>query len=162
MHQTNDDGPPSAQASPYILPFVQHLEAAGHTVSVIVPDSQRSWIGKAHIVGQDVQTTPYWPPESTPDVHAGGADVKEGKEPWVLVNSTPATCAQIGISHFFNEKGPIELVVSGPNYGRYVYFLLLLSRSSIRTRSCHVYALNRSAILVLAAQSWLLALQLTY
>ena len=89
----------------------------------------RCRIGKAHIVGQDVQATSYWPPESTPEVHsstsggAAGEGVKgeeaNGKLPWVLVNSTPATCAQIGISHFFQERGPIELVVSGPNYGRY-------------------------------------------
>ena len=45
---------------------------------------------------------------------------EEGKEPWVLVNSTPATCAQIGISHFFEGRGKVDLVVSGPNYGRYV------------------------------------------
>lgn len=51
---TNDDGPPSEHSSPYVLPFCKQLEAAGHTVSVILPDNQRSWIGKAHLVGKDV------------------------------------------------------------------------------------------------------------
>lgn len=51
---TNDDGPPSEHSSPYVLPFVEHLQKAGHTVSVILPDNQRSWIGKAHLVGKDV------------------------------------------------------------------------------------------------------------
>lgn len=70
------------------------------------------------IVGQDVKATSYYPPLTTPDVHTVGVEAAEGKQPWILVNSTPATCAQIGISHFFQDRGPIELVVSGPNYGR--------------------------------------------
>ncbi|WPG99863.1 putative tubulin--tyrosine ligase pby1 [Acrodontium crateriforme] len=116
---TNDDGPPSAQSSPYILPFVRALEQAGHTVSVILPDTQRSWIGKAHIVGQDVQATHYWPPSDIPEVHSASVSARDdSKQPWVLVNSTPASCSQIGLSHFFEDRGPIDLVVSGPNYGR--------------------------------------------
>lgn len=55
---TNDDGPPSTLASPYILPFVHALRARGHVVSVVIPAEQRSWIGKAHIIGRDVATTP--------------------------------------------------------------------------------------------------------
>ena len=116
---TNDDGPPSAESSPYILPFVQHLEAAGHTVSVAIPDTQRSWIGKAHIVGLDVQASFYWPPASTPDISTSNVSKpNDSKHPWVLLNSTPASCVQIGLSHFFTERGKIDLVVSGPNYGR--------------------------------------------
>jgi tubulin--tyrosine ligase len=52
---TNDDGPPSNESSPYILAFVRTLEEAGHEVSVILPSEQRSWIGKAHIIGKDVR-----------------------------------------------------------------------------------------------------------
>jgi tubulin---tyrosine ligase len=36
----------------------------------------------------------------------------------VLVDGTPASCVQIGLYHFFQDRGPIDLVVSGPNYGR--------------------------------------------
>ena len=130
---TNDDGPPSQQASPYILPFVNALEASGHIVSVIVPDVQRSWIGKAHIVGQDVQAASYWPPESNPEVHTSTTLGKrtQAKQPWVLVNSTPATCAQLGLSHFFNDRGPIELVISGPNYGRNTTAVFALSSGTL-------------------------------
>ncbi|KAK3703426.1 hypothetical protein LTR37_014416 [Vermiconidia calcicola] len=129
---TNDDGPPSAQSSPYILSFVKTLESAGHTVSVIVPDSQRSWIGKAHIVGQDVQASSYWPPESTPEVHSDTVSARnDAKQPWILVNSTPATCAQLGISYFFNDRGPIDLVVSGPNYGRNTTAVFALSSGTL-------------------------------
>lgn len=67
-----------------------------------------------------MRATRYWPPAQTPDAHVDGTqgEAVEGKVPWVLVNSTPATCAQIGIEHFFEGRGPVELVVSGPNYGR--------------------------------------------
>lgn len=117
---TNDDGPPSAESSPYVLPFVRTLESAGHTVSVILPDSQRSWIGKAHMVGQDVQATHYWPPQETPETHSAAASSSaaapdggdDGRTtPWVLVNSTPASCAQLGLSRFFfQERGEVDLV----------------------------------------------------
>lgn len=36
----------------------------------------------------------------------------------MLVDGTPASCVQIGLYHFFQDRGPIDLVVSGPNYGR--------------------------------------------
>jgi tubulin--tyrosine ligase len=42
----------------------------------------------------------------------------KGQEEWILVDGTPASCVQIGLYHFFSDKGPIDLVVSGPNYGR--------------------------------------------
>jgi 5'/3'-nucleotidase SurE len=117
---TNDDGPPSAQASPYILQFVKTLEAAGHTVSVILPDQQRSWIGKSHIVGKDVKTVFYWPPEQNPDVHPESASYSDnGKYPWVLVNSTPAACSQLGLDCFFTDRGPIVRFSTNPFY--YVY-----------------------------------------
>ncbi|KAI7093235.1 hypothetical protein KC352_g39940, partial [Hortaea werneckii] len=67
---SEDGGWVNAESSPYVLPFVRTLESAGHTVSVILPDSQRSWIGKAHMVGQDVQATHYWPPQETPETHS--------------------------------------------------------------------------------------------
>jgi tubulin--tyrosine ligase len=40
------------------------------------------------------------------------------QEEWVLVDGTPASCVQIGLYHYFQDRGPIDLVVSGPNYGR--------------------------------------------
>ncbi|KAK4541018.1 hypothetical protein LTR36_008387 [Oleoguttula mirabilis] len=130
---TNDDGPPNAESSPYVLPFVRTLEAAGHTVSVILPDTQRSWIGKAHIVGQDVKATHYWPPTENPDVHSETASSHDdGSHPWILVNSTPASCAQLGLGQlFFQERGKIDLVISGPNYGRNTTAVFALSSGTL-------------------------------
>ncbi len=51
----NDDGPPSPHSSPYVHSLVRALQAAGHVVSVCLPDTQRSWIGKAPHGGPDSQ-----------------------------------------------------------------------------------------------------------
>lgn len=129
---TNDDGPPSDQSSPYVLPFVRQLEAAGHSVSVILPNTQRSWIGKAHIVGQDVEATYYWPNTGEHGARktSTSADAKD-EQPWVLVNSTPASCSQLGLSHCFKDRPPIDLVVSGPNYGRNTTAVFALSSGTL-------------------------------
>lgn len=87
---------------------------------MILPDTQKSWIGKAHLIGQDVTTKPYHPPGASPS-----------SAPWILVNSTPATCAQLGIHHAFTDKPPIDLVLSGPNYGRNTTALFALSSGTL-------------------------------
>ncbi|KAF8542472.1 tubulin-tyrosine ligase family-domain-containing protein [Trichophaea hybrida] len=105
---------------------------AGHTVSVVLPHSQRSWIGKAHLVGKTVTPT-YFRPGTlhTDDGTTHDRPRQDGGEEWILVDGTPASCAQIGIHHYFNEKGPIDLVVSGPNYGRNSTALFALSSGTI-------------------------------
>ncbi|KAK9793134.1 putative Survival protein SurE-like phosphatase/nucleotidase domain-containing protein [Seiridium cardinale] len=125
---TNDDGPPSPTSSPYVHSLVRALQKAGHTVSVCLPASQRSWIGKAHMIGQTVKPTYYRPPPvfdprtSASDLQQGSIHTRPSKsrdvEEWILADGTPASCAQLGLYHFFTHKEPIDLVVSGPNYGR--------------------------------------------
>ncbi|KAI1872411.1 uncharacterized protein JN550_004130 [Neoarthrinium moseri] len=124
---TNDDGPPATSSSPYVHSLVRALQKAGHTVSVILPASQRSWIGKAHMIGQTVKPKYYRPPpvfdprleapQHQGSTHSRPAKSKDVEE-WILADGTPASCAQLGLYHFFNDKGPVDLVVSGPNYGR--------------------------------------------
>lgn len=118
----NDDGPPSNQSSPYVHSLVQTLQKAGHVVSVCLPHTQRSWIGKAHMIGQTVKPTYFRPGTLHKDdgtTHNRPLPPgSEGQEEWILVDGTPASCVQIGLYHFFHDKGPIDLVVSGPNYGR--------------------------------------------
>lgn len=118
----NDDGPPSPQTSPYVHSFVNTLQGAGHIVSVVLPHTQRSWIGKAHIIGQTVKPTYFRPgtlhkfdgTNHSRPLLAGSSEEEE----WILVDGTPASCVQIGLYHYFHDRGPIDLVVSGPNYGR--------------------------------------------
>lgn len=129
---TNDDGPPSEQSSPYVHSLIDTLEKAGHDVSVVLPDTQKSWIGKAHLVGHMLKPT-YFRPGAlhTDDGTVHDRPSKDGTEDWVLVNGTPASCVQVGLHHFFEHKGPIDLVVSGPNYGRNTTALFSLSSGTI-------------------------------
>ena len=131
---TNDDGPPSRQSSPYVHSLVRTLQDAGHTVSVILPHVQRSWIGKAHFVGQVTKPTYFYPGtlhEDDGTVHERPLPENASGEEWVLVDGTPGTCAQLGLHHFFQERGPVDLVVSGPNYGRNSTSLFSLSSGTI-------------------------------
>ncbi|KAF2005588.1 sure-like protein [Amniculicola lignicola CBS 123094] len=138
---TNDDGPPSDQSSPYVHSLVRTLQDAGHTVSVVLPHTQRSWIGKAHLVGHSVKPTYFRP--STLIYNTSGRLSNTGTttthplpssssdEEWILVDSTPASCVQIGLYYFFESRGPIDLVVSGPNYGRNSTAVFSLSSGTI-------------------------------
>ncbi|KAH8722694.1 survival protein sure-like phosphatase/nucleotidase [Phaeosphaeriaceae sp. PMI808] len=138
---TNDDGPPSDQSSPYVHSLVSTLQQHGHTVSVVLPHTQRSWIGKAHLVGKSVKPTYFRPAPlqttsegrltnsgstSTTPLPSGSTE-----EEWILVDSTPASCVQIGLYHYFSSRGPIDLVVSGPNYGRNSTAVFSLSSGTI-------------------------------
>ncbi|ORY09957.1 survival protein sure-like phosphatase/nucleotidase [Clohesyomyces aquaticus] len=137
---TNDDGPPSGQSSPYVHSLVSTLQSSGHTVSVVLPHTQRSWIGKAHLVGKSVRPTYFRP---SPLVTQNGRLSNSGTvssrplpedsldEEWILVDSTPASCIQIGLYHYFQSRGPIDLVVSGPNYGRNSTAVFSLSSGTI-------------------------------
>ena len=95
---------------------------------------QRSWIGKAHIVGATVKPTYFRP--GTLHVDDGTTHEKplqkndEGEE-WILVDGTPASCVQIGLFHVFKDRGPVDLVVSGPNYGRNTTSVFALSSGTI-------------------------------
>ncbi|KAB8360803.1 hypothetical protein FH972_024537 [Carpinus fangiana] len=117
---TNDDGPPNAESSPNVLSFARALRAPpfNHTVSVVLPSTQRSWIGKAHLLPasklplahqQQPSTRPanenvtdhvtptYYDPE-TGTAHPSPPE-DPNKDYWVLVPGTPATCVQLGLFH---------------------------------------------------------------
>ena len=147
----NDDGPPNKQSSPFVHSLVQTLQEADHNVSVILPHIQRSWIGKAHFVGEIAKPTYYRPGKL--NEYDGTTHTRplprgvEGEE-WVLIDGTPATCAQLGLYHFFQDQGPVDLVVSGPNYGRNSTALLSLSSGTIggamEATLCHKKAIALS------------------
>ncbi|KAF3358721.1 hypothetical protein VdG1_05275 [Verticillium dahliae VDG1] len=120
---TNDDGPPSPHSSPYVASLVAELKKAGHTVSVCLPHTQRSWIGKAHIIGQSVKPVYYTP---SPNLYGDDAEgtihtrpttsdpatpgTFDADKEWVLVDGTPA---------------------SGPNYGRNTTAVFALSSGTL-------------------------------
>lgn len=114
---------------------MHQLQFAGHTVSVILPHQQRSWIGKAHLVGASVKPTYFRPGTLHHDdgsIHhlPRGIEDEDGDE-WILIDSTPASCVQIGLFHYFKDRGPIDVVISGPNYGRNTTALFALSSGTI-------------------------------
>ena len=102
---------------------------------MILPHEQRSWIGKAHFVGVTIKPTYYQPGILHQDdgvVHTQPSLSGDNeKEEWVLINGTPASCAQLGLYHFFHDRGPVDLVISGPNYGRNSTALFSLSSGTL-------------------------------
>lgn len=74
----------------------------------------------------------YWPAtekhEASLDSSSGAA---QNAEPWILVNSTPASCSQLGLNHCFKDKQAIDIVVSGPNYGRNTTAVFALSSGTM-------------------------------
>jgi 5'-nucleotidase len=91
---TNDDG----YDSPSLVPLMQALSALA-PVRAVVPERERSWIGKAISRFEDVRVT--------------RAD-RDGCQIW-KTTGFPADCTQLGIFTLFEEKP--ELVVSGINVG---------------------------------------------
>ena len=90
---TNDDG----VDSPALMPFRAALERIGE-VRTVVPDSERSWIGKA---------LTRFDPIVVAEVERAGTTV-------TTVSGTPADAVQVGAAGF---DTPPELVVSGINLG---------------------------------------------
>lgn len=135
----NDDGPPSHRLSPYIHPFVNALQDAGHLVSVAIPASSRSWIGKAHLIEASLEAT-YVPPsafrnDGTWDTTSPSTEGEEKGNEWVVIsNGTPASCVQLGLFNLFppdSPKGPIDLIISGPNHGRNASTIYNLSSGTV-------------------------------
>lgn len=137
-------------SSPYISSFIDVLRALDHEVSVVLPTTQRSWIGKAHLLPPSVYPLPG---QAHPDANESVSDVctpsyydptdgethaypLRDKEYWATVPGTPATCTQLGLFHFkelFPHKPPqpIDLVLSGPNHGRNTTAAFALSSGTL-------------------------------
>lgn len=131
---TNDDGPPNDATSPYVHYLVEALEKyTDWKVSVALPNTQRSWIGKAHMIGQSL-TASYIYPGEVGDKYEGPFFERLPDAPskeWILLDGTPASCANVGVHHLFKEKGPVDLVISGPNYGRNSTALYIMSSGTV-------------------------------
>ena len=129
-------------------------------MTCVIPSTQRSWIGKAHLLppsshsfkGQ--QTKPDVNEQITDHLRPSYYDAKTGTvhdnipvpdhtrgtdQYWVLVPGTPATCVQLGLFHhqtLFPHSPPcsprdFDLVVSGPNHGRNTTAAFALSSGTL-------------------------------
>ncbi|KAK0506101.1 survival protein sure-like phosphatase/nucleotidase [Armillaria luteobubalina] len=130
---TNDDGPPNLRDSPYVFGLYQHLtQILGWNVKVVLPSSQKSWIGKAYHIKEVTKGTYFYPkaPDGTGEVAVSSRPLKDGEiAEWILLDGTPATCANVGLHNLF--PGQIDLVVSGPNLGRNSSSAFALSSGTI-------------------------------
>jgi 5'-nucleotidase len=108
MLVTNDDG----VHSPALLPLVRALGELA-PVRVVVPDKERSWIGKAISRWEELRVE---------------RRVREGVEIHA-VGGFPADCANLAIHSLFEERP--ELVVSGVNIGLNVGLGFFLSSGTV-------------------------------
>ncbi|KAG9314387.1 sure-like protein [Chiua virens] len=129
----NDDGPPSPE-SPHVFGFYQHLtNVLKWNVRVVIPSSQKSWIGKSFHITEVTRGRYFYP---------RGPDGKEGETSdtprplkereiaeWILLDGTPATCTNVALHNLY--PGEIDLVISGPNFGRNTSAAFTLSSGTI-------------------------------
>ncbi|CCE85357.1 Piso0_004947 [Millerozyma farinosa CBS 7064] len=144
---TNDDGPLDNFSCPYIKYLVDEInEATDWDLSVVVPNQQRSWIGKAHFAGKTLTSSYIYTKASTAspneNVNAYEGPFKLPNEKytsdsqyqeWCLIDSTPAACSDIGIHHVYSSRksAPVDLVISGPNFGKNSGNLYILSSGTV-------------------------------
>ena len=95
---TNDDGIHSI----FLHELVNALLAEGHTVAVVAPKTEQSWIGAAKSRNRPV--------------HASSADHGLGCPTWV-VDGTPSDCVNIALDHLLPDELKPDGVVSGINIG---------------------------------------------
>ncbi|THH09195.1 hypothetical protein EW145_g2199 [Phellinidium pouzarii] len=133
----NDDGPPGND-SPYIFGFARHLaKDLGWDVKVVIPSSQKSWIGasalrKAYHIKEITKGRYYYPrdPDGTGEASILSRPLKDGEfAEWILLDGTPATCANVALHNLY--KDAIDLVISGPNFGRNSSAAFALSSGTI-------------------------------
>ncbi len=95
---TNDDG----IASPFLHELVRALREAGHTLYVVAPKHEQSWIGAAK--------------SRRRPVHVAHADCGLACPTWI-VDGTPSDGVNIAVGHLLPRETPVDAVVSGINIG---------------------------------------------
>lgn len=127
---TNDDGPP-AKDSPYVLGLYLELKKLGWDVRVVIPASQKSWIGKAYVIRDVIHGQYFYPKEDgTGEKRDTPRPLQDGEVgEWILLQGTPATCTNIALHNLY--PGEIDLVVSGPNFGRNTASAFTLSSGTL-------------------------------
>lgn len=132
----NDDGPLDDKYCPYIKFLVDQIQTVGWKLSIVVPNQQRSWIGKAHFAGKALSPSYIYTQYSTQtenekvNDYQGPFDTKQDfpdHVEWVLVDSTPAACVDVGLQLYPD----VDLVVSGPNFGKNSSNLYILASGTV-------------------------------
>jgi len=107
-------------------------------ISVVIPDSEKSWISKAFHIAEKITATFYDPETGTT------SSKHQFPNDWILLNGqslfivilpvdqpgTPSTCTNIGLYHVARESN-FDLVISGPNFGRNSSTVFTLSSGTI-------------------------------
>jgi tubulin--tyrosine ligase len=86
----------------------------------VLPSSQRSWIGNAYEIKRVIDGS-YYDPKT-----GNKSDRPIGAEDYVLLEGTPSTCANVALHNLY--PGEIDLVITGPNFGRNSSTAFTLSR----------------------------------
>jgi len=104
----------------------------GWDVQVVIPSSQKSWIGKAFHIRDTIKGRYFYPrePDGQGEISNRSRPLKPGEVgEWILLDGTPATCANISLHNLF--PGEVDLVISGPNYGRNTSAAFALSSGTL-------------------------------
>lgn len=129
---TNDDGPPHLLESPFILGLYRYLtQQLAWDVKVVLPSTQKSWIGKAYHIKELTKGSYFYPKEDGQgEITNYSRPLKHGEiAEWILLDGTPATCTNVALHNLW--PGQIELVISGPNLGRNTSAAFALSSGTI-------------------------------
>lgn len=170
---TNDDGPLSTQFSPYIRPFAQYIikHRPDWDLTICVPHSQKSWIGKAHMAGKEMSLQflyskkdsnddtffgPYVEPQLAASINLFDKQIVNHEIPedcieWICVNDgTPASCVNIALEYLKGNGNDFDLVISGPNVGANASALAVSSSGTVGAAMEAVLCGEKKAI----ALSW--------
>jgi tubulin--tyrosine ligase len=132
---TNDDGPPGLYA-PFFLPFTRAYKKYLNQLNkkfpqlesqsfVCVPSENNSWVGKSITRFSKIQAQCNWQDNNEVKVDNSSDEIKY----WSTVSGTPATAVNVGLSSL--APFPIDLVISGPNFGRNTGRSFILSSGTV-------------------------------
>ncbi|KAI9311690.1 survival protein sure-like phosphatase/nucleotidase [Dichotomocladium elegans] len=123
---TNDDGPPCKDESPFILPFIEHLESLGWDVKYgsAAPSDYASWISKSFMIKDHIELSYYHRDTGHTGYH------RRSDRDFVLLSGTPATCINIALYHIYKHID-FDLVLAGPNFGRNSANIYTLSSGTV-------------------------------
>ncbi|KAJ3144599.1 hypothetical protein HK101_002647 [Irineochytrium annulatum] len=116
---TNDDGQPNKIHSPFLLPFLETFEKTlGWEYRVVIPNKQKSWIGKGFHLDTPIVTSLYSRPTSSEIPYDPFLAHTNPPTHFTLHTATPATCVHLGLPPLTTTTPTPTLVISGPNLGR--------------------------------------------